>query len=436
MKFLPSSSLVTGLAILLPLASAFGWGEPHHAITSAAIGVLPAWQQSLLGTEAEPLAATYCLIPDNVYSDKDNAKFAAMDSQPGEVYIKKLHLPEQQPENLDTFRYFMDKAVDAIKAGKIGDAARYMGTLCHTIEDFGSPSHTLPGDNMFTLLQQFLPPTDAMKDQTMHGPIENGEINVVITGYRPQLLGTTVEEAAWRLLHRVHDEIINARSTTIPIIQALYAEDKEAVVTHQLKAAAFDARVVADAFHTILCIGTQKFEVSEQVPLKNVAIGAFLPLEAVNLYYPQAQFSGSPNWGHARSGVILEGGKKAIPLKLNVEEKSGLIAENFLNGISVVMGRPLTFLLPKGVYHHFTVLAGLHPDLGAKGRVEFTILGDGKALAGAVVNGTDPAHAFDCDISTVTQLQLAANPKGLDPKSDYAIWADPMLTKIETVTGR
>ena len=46
-----------------------------------------------------------------------------------------------------------------------------------------------------------------------------------ITGYRPKLLGTTVEEAAWRLLHRVHEEIVNARSTTFPIVQALYADD-------------------------------------------------------------------------------------------------------------------------------------------------------------------------------------------------------------------
>ncbi|MDB6137481.1 MAG: hypothetical protein JWO94_553 [Verrucomicrobiaceae bacterium] len=417
------------VATALPLVSTLAWSEPHIAITRAALAVLPAGQQDLLGAERGPLGEDYCLIPDHVYSDKDNRKFAMMDSLPGEVYIKKLHLPVDQPEDLETLRYFMAKAVEALKAGKTGDAARYMGTLCHTIEDYGSPSHTMPGDNMFTLLQQFLPPPEAMKDQLLHSPIESGEITVVITGYKPRLLGTTVDEASWRLLHRVHEGIINARSTTIPIIQALYADDRDAVVKGQLKAASLDAQVVADAFHTILCLGTQKLEPSEQVPLKNVAIGGFFPLEAVNLFYAQTQFSSSPNWGHARSGVILEGGKKAVPLKLKVDEKSGLIVEEFTNGISVIMGRPLTFLLPRGVYHRFTALAGLHPELGAKGRVEFTLLGDGKPLAAATVNGTDPAHEFDCDISQVTQLQLAAAHKGLDAKSDYAIWAEPMLIK-------
>ncbi len=417
------------IASMLPLVSAFGWGEPHMAITKAALAVLPAAQQELLGAEREPLGSNFCLIPDNVYTDKDNRKYAMMDSLPGEIYVKKLHLPLQQPENLETLQYFMGKAVESVKAGKIGDAARYMGTICHTIEDYGSPAHTVPGDNMFTLLQQFMPPTETMKDQLLHGPIENGDFSVDIKGYQPRLLGVTVEEAAWRLLHRVHDEIINARSTTIPIIQALYAGDKEAVTTHQLKAATFDAQVVADAFHTILCLGTQKFADAEQVPLKNVALGAFWPLEAVNLYYPQTEFSGAPNWGHANSGVVLEGGKKAVPLKLNVEGKSGAIVEPFTNGISVNMGKSLTFLLPKGVYHHFTAFAGLYPELGAKGRVEFTVLGDDKPLASAIVNGTDPAHEFDCDITGVTQLKLTATHKGLDSKSDYAIWADPVLVK-------
>ena len=424
-----SPTLLVFLSTLLPFLPANGWSEPHLAITKAALAVLPAWQQDLLGKEREPLGNDFCLIPDHVYSDKENRKFAMMDSLPGEIYLKKLHLPEQQPENLETFRYFVGRAVDAVKAGNMGDAARYMGTICHTIEDFGSPSHTLPGDNMFTLLQQFLPPTEAMKDQLLHGPVESGEIDVKIDGYRPQLLGTTVDEAAWHLLHRVHEGIINARSTTIPIIQALYAQDKDAVVKHQLKAATMDARIVADAFHTILCLGSQRLDPSEQVPLKHVAIGTFLPLEAVNLYYPQSQFFSSPYWGCPRSGVTLEDGKKAVSLKLSVDEKSGLITEPFTNGISVGMGKALTFLLPKGVYQSFTVLAGLHPELGAKGRVEFTVLGNGKPLASATVNGTDPAHTFECDLRGITELQLTATSRGLDAKSNYAIWADPVLLK-------
>ena len=403
----------------------FGWGEPHHAITRAALDVLPAWQREVLGAEFGPLGDSYCMIPDHVFTDKENAKYAKMESAPNEVYLKILHLPTQQPEYLEVMRYFMDLAVKSLRDGRLGDAARYMGTISHQIEDYGSPSHTVPGDNMFTLLQQFMPPTDAMKDQLMHGPIENGDFKVSISGYQPRLLGTTVNEASWRLMHRVHDEILNARSTTVPIIQALYAEDKEGVVKHQLRAATMDAQVVADAVYTILCLGSQRYADAEQSALKQVQIGTFLPLEATSLYYPQSQFYSSPHWGHPRSGVILAGGSKAVPLKLRI----GAGGQDFENGISAGMGKPLTFLLPMDVYSRFTVLAGLHPELGAKGRVEFTVSGDGKPLATVILNGTDPARMLECDVTGVSQLQLTLTLRGVDSKSNYAIWAEPTLVK-------
>jgi hypothetical protein len=93
------------------------------------------------------------------------------------------------------------------------------------------------------------------------------------------------------------------------------------------------------------------------------------------------------------------------------------------------MGKPLTWHVPKGVYQRFTVRAGLQAGLGDKGRVEFSVAGDGKALASVIVNGSDPAHAFECDISGVSQIQLSATGRGLDPKSNYAVWAEPALVK-------
>jgi hypothetical protein len=399
----------------------WAWGQPHHAITRAAVDVLPIADKAVLGEEAAKLGDNYCMIPDNVFTDKTNAKFAQMETAPGEVYLKILHLPTQQSEYLEVIRYFLGKAVTSLREGKTGDAARYMGTMCHLIEDYGSPSHTVPGDNMFTLLQQFLPPSAAMQDQLMHGPIENGDFSVNIAGYVPVLLGTSVEEASWRLMHRIHEGILNARSTTIPIMQALYAEDQAAVVTHQLRAATVDAQIVADMLHTVLCLGGQV----DLVDRMELQIGTFFPLEAASLYYPQSQFYSSPHWGHARSGVILAGGNKAMPLKLRTEAGD----QEFANGISAGMGKPLTFLLPKDVYRRFTVLAGLHPELGAKGRVEFAISGDGKALASVTLNGTDPAHRLECDLTGIKELQLALTSRGIDAKSAYAIWAEPTLCK-------
>lgn len=421
-----TASLAAALS-LVPLAAAFGWGEPHLAITRAAIDALPAWEKAQLGAEAGPLASDYCLIPDHVFTDRKNARFAMMESRPTESYLLALHLPALQPENLATLRYFMGKALAALEAGDLPAAARFMGTVCHQVEDYGSPAHTVPGDNMFTLLQQFLPPSDAMKDQLLHGPIENGTFSVSIAGYAPRLLGTSLDEAAWRLLHRIHEAILNARTTTIPIIQALYAGDAQAVTAAQLRAATFDAQVVADALHTLLSIGARRFEAGAQAAIERVPIGAFWPLEAENLYFPQKQFSGAPAWGHARSGVILAEGKHAQPLVLRI---AGAGEQTFSDGISAVMGKPLTFHLPRGVYSRFNVLAGLHPALGEKGKVEFTISGDGKPLASAIIAGTEPAHRFECDLTDIGEIQLSLTSKG-DSKSAYAIWAEPVLIKAK-----
>ncbi|MEY4484075.1 MAG: hypothetical protein RL693_1527, partial [Verrucomicrobiota bacterium] len=66
-------TILTGIFALSPMMSVFGWGEPHLAITKAALDVLPSWQREMLGDEFAPLGSRYCLIPDEVYTDKQNA---------------------------------------------------------------------------------------------------------------------------------------------------------------------------------------------------------------------------------------------------------------------------------------------------------------------------------------------------------------------------
>ncbi len=422
------------LFFLLPVSSAFAWGTPHIAITKAAIQTLPPAHKKLLAGELVKLGDDYCLIPDHVYSDKENARFAKMESKPDVLYLLNLHLPAQQEENLETLRYFMGKAVEALRVGKVGEAARFMGTVCHQLEDYGSPAHTVPGDNMFTLLQQFLPPSEGMKGQLLHSPIESGDLVVSIPDYQAKLLGVTVEEAAWRLLHRVNEGILNARSTTIPIIQALYAEDAKAVKKWQLKAATMDAQIVADALYTILSIGSGKIVQEDRRDLQKIQISGHLPLEAESLYYPQSQFFSKPNWGCPQSGLILAQGKQVTPLSLRIEDAGAMKVKAFAKGISAGMGKSLTFLLPKGVYQNFRVWAGLHPDLGKQGRVEFAIIGDGKTLVSVTVDGSEPARLMQCKVDGLKQIELklsAPRADGIkvDAKNNYAIWAEPTLLK-------
>ena len=426
---LVSRDLLT-LAILFSAVHAWGWGAPHGTITQAALKTLPAWQQETLGNELKPLGALYCIIPDLVYTRKDLAPYATMASHPGVVYLVNLHLPASPSENYDLLRTFMGKAVTALQTNNVAEAARYAGTLAHMLEDWGCPAHSVPNDNMFTLFKQFLPPPDAYRYAPLHGPIENGTFSVDVGDYRPRLLGTSVDEAAFNLLQRSQEATVHARGQVIPIIQALYAGDTNACNAAQQKAALVDAALVSDALYTLVSIGRAHMEPAEAAACQTTDLSAFAPLEAPNLYLPQAAFFSKPYWGHATRGVILNGGTHAVPLRLSVTENGKQNVRTFESGIGTGTGRSLSYLIPADVYQRFTAQVGLHAEMGATGNVIFEVFGNGRSLVriGPITGGM-PAQAVDVTLAGVTNLQLSAASAGGDGTGNYAVWAEPRLVK-------
>ncbi|HPA18980.1 MAG TPA: NPCBM/NEW2 domain-containing protein [Verrucomicrobiae bacterium] len=422
------SALCATLLALAGTERAGAWGEPHATITRAALATLPDWQRQRLGEEWEALGSHHCLIPDRVHTEKENARFAMMDSRPGVVYLVNLHLPATQPENFEVLRYFMGKGVAAMRVGDLRDAARYAGTLAHVLEDWTCPAHCVPGDNMFTLFKQFLPPPEPWRYALLHGPVENGTLKVTIGSREPRLLADSVDEAAFRLLQRANEGTAAARAQVIPIIQGLYSGDTNAVVTAQTSAAVCGAGIVADALHTMFCLGAETPLAA--VP-KTLDLSSCIPLEATNLAFPQGAFFSRPYWGHAQRGVILRDGTNAIPLSLLVEEQGGITEKQFATGIGTGTRSALSYLVPAGVYDRFAVLAGLQAGLGASGNVQFSVLGNGKVLCAATVTGRQPARRLECPIAGVTNLQLVATSGGGDGKGNFAVWAEPQLIKAD-----
>ncbi len=423
---------IAGLLLLVGLLAtdpAWGWGSPHGAITQAALSTLPGWQQELLGEELGLLGRRYCIIPDLVYTDRELAPYATMDSQPGVVYLVGLHLPAAPPENHEVIHYFLGRAVDAQRAGRTTDAARYAGTLVHALEDWGCPAHVVPGDNMFTLLQQLLPPPSSHQYALLHGPIEAGTLRLDLRDRAPQLLGDSVAEAAFRLLHRANQATLTARGQVAAIIQALYAGDGEAVTAAQLRAATLDAELVADALYTLFCLATDRPDEAATAALRTFDLAAAIPLEAPQLYLPQAAFFSAPYWGFARSGVALEVGTRPVPLKLRVAADGTVVERTLTAGLGTGTRSILTYLVPPGVYTRFTALAGLHADLGRTGHVKLEVLGDGRPLAAVELTGDQPAHAFDCPLDQVTRVQLVATSRGGDGQGNHVVWGEPCLRK-------
>ncbi len=427
LRTLLNAVLLAALPVVLAPASASAWGAPHCTITRAATAALPEWQKQLLGAELGPLGDRYCLIPDTINTDKENASFAIMDAYPGVRYLKLLHVPVAPLENHEVLRFFLGKAVSSLTAGKTGDAARYAGTLSHVLEDWGCPAHVAPGDNMFTLFKQFLPPPEAQQYALLHSPIESGSFDIDLGAYRPHLLGTSADEAAFNLLRRVQGATLHARAQTIPIIQALYKGDTPAANAAQQVAAEYDAKMVADALFTVCCLSQRRF--ADAAALGALDLSNLIPLEAPDLYMPQTAFFSKPYWGYATPGVILSEGQP-VPLKLNVSERGQTVVRSFAAGIGTGTRSVLTYLLPPGVYRRFTAQAGLHADLGKNGNVTFEVSGNGRPLVtlGPVGGGT-PAQAIDVPLAGVTNLQLTVTSAGGDGTGNYAVWASPLLCK-------
>lgn len=422
--------IIAALSLLLYPSHAWAWGMPHGTITEAATAALPEWQKMLLGDELQPLGALYCIIPDLVFTRKDLAPYARIDSQPGVVYVKNLHVPTTPVDNYEILRFFLDKAVSALKAGSIGDAARYSGTLAHALEDWSCPAHVVPGDNMFTLFKQFLPPPPAQRYTLLHSPVEGGTFTVRLDSYQPRLLGTSVDEAAFNLLRRAQEGTVFARSQVVPIIQAFYAGDTNAVNAAQQKAAALGAAIVADALHTICCLGQARFPAQDT--LATVDVSTLLPLQAPDLYFPQVAFFSKPYWGHSTPGVLLRNGTEPVPLQLNVLEQGQSVTKIFASGIGTGTRSVLTYLIPTNVYARFTAQVGLHAELGKSGNVLFEVSGNGKTLARlGPISGAAPAQQVDVALAGVTNLQLTVTSASGDGTGNYAVWGNPRLEKTQ-----
>ncbi|MBC7352895.1 MAG: NPCBM/NEW2 domain-containing protein [Thermogutta sp.] len=411
--------------------AALGWSSGHAAITQGAVAALPSWEREWLGEEGARLASEYCYIPDLVYSKPEIRPYAMLPSRPKDFYLVELHLPPDAAQGYELLRHFLGQAVEKLRAGDVADGSRFLGTLVHTLEDWGCPAHSVPGDNMFTLMRQFVLPPEGSDYRyvPMHGPMESAQFIVDLGSYQPRLLGTSVDEAAFHLLGRVQEAIVFARSQVIPIMQALYADDQPAATLAQQKAGVFVGRVVADALHTALSLARQQFDDDAVRPLREVDLSSRMPLEATNLAWPQSAFFSKPYWGHPTVGVVLKDGKKPTAIRMQIPDCAW--ARGPIND-AIAVGTPttLTYLIPPGVYDRLEVWAGLHAELGLAGDVIFEIRGnDGKVLVQKKIQGKEPAQLLVVPLAEEERIQLVTRPASRDASANYAIWARPRLLK-------
>lgn len=239
MKTTHSSSILGFLACFLlvlcaPLPATLAWG-PHGEITRAAQEVLPEREKAAayFGGEWRRLQ-DYSFMPDWRNSVRD-------DFFPNDFLLwpaVPTHIQHMMPEVAATYTPYFRRALQALRTETPPNAARWIGSLIHYIEDSGAPCHAKP-----------------IKGE-MHKRLENwldGKA-VSITGYQPQLLGKDDASALRGLLGRTKRLVAYSKERAENIyakVEALQQRENQPVI---LECADESARAVADVLHTLFTI--------------------------------------------------------------------------------------------------------------------------------------------------------------------------------------
>ncbi len=224
------------LALLVGASSAWSWG-PHTHITAAALVVLPERQrlEKYLGPEFQRLAKDYVWMADwkeavrpDHYAD-DYLLFPGMTT----------HLSHMLPQVRQTYEPYFRRALQAIRTESPHNAARWVGSLLHFVQDSGSPPHTTGiGGLLHAKMEQWV-----------------DETQIAISGYQPRLLGKNEAEALRGFVNRMEKLVAFAKVRALklkPLVENLTERVNQPL---ELECALETARVTTDVVHTLFTLG-------------------------------------------------------------------------------------------------------------------------------------------------------------------------------------
>lgn len=234
----PLLTIAVALSVLVPADSVWAWG-PHTEITRAALAVVPNGQRlrQLYGDDWDRIARDYCWMGDwreAVRPDHYADDYLLFPSMPG-------HVSHMLPEVRRTYVPFFRRALQALRTESPQNAARWVGSLLHFLQDSGSPPHT------------------AGITGAMHSKMERwvDESQISIAGYEPELLGHNDAEALERFQVRMESLISFSRARAEKLAPILNTIDERQDQPLELESALETARVTADVLHTLFTLGRQ-----------------------------------------------------------------------------------------------------------------------------------------------------------------------------------
>jgi hypothetical protein len=422
----------------------------HGVIALAAADVLPAdlrelfapyradldkaaWYPDSLGDKKMPEAAKLAIdpeadrfwYPDEPQNDTQRRLYELTDTEArtGVTALRQAYLTE----------HYLRAAVQAARAGDVKAAVKFCGVYSHTIADTAEPIHAINPD----IIDLVVPPPPSHMSLELHAGVEGLGAPVDIRSHQPRLLGRNVEQAVMgAIAGLVHAKQVGA-AQTVPIVQALYADNRVEATRLSSLAQSESARQTADFMYTVFWLANIARRPSESAinlqssdKTKGIRIGPGQSL----LFGEHPEESGKSGADTARCApnselepevvrhldlcnypyvgclvdmlyryrpmvdlsLIPYSGGKSHPLSLRTTDSRGRLSHNGIEqvhglGVAPYLGPPYTpdhhrvttvdyFLIP-GAYNMFRARVGANP-LFKTGIVTlvFRVLADGKEV--------------------------------------------------------
>jgi len=233
----PQKRMVSGLGVILvsfPLVCV-AWG-PHPDITKAGLSVLDKNDPiiTVLGDEVERLS-NYTWMPDT----RRSLIFTANDAFYPDDFLLfpgvDKHMGHVCPGVKQAYEPYYRRALQALRTETAPNAARWIGSLGHFIEDSSAPCHAFPtGGELHKKMENWI----------------NGK-DIHIKGYQPQLLGDDDESVLKGLLARMDKLVAYSSERGEKIKKMAEADDRPALEVAALENANEGARALADVLHTL-----------------------------------------------------------------------------------------------------------------------------------------------------------------------------------------
>ena len=361
----------------------------HSALTRSALSLL-----KIETGDNQGLIEEYCTYPDRFFSEKseefapynfflDGIQFHYPPDTPyvefyrywtcekGKLRRNRKFVNENFRHVTAGFTFCVENVISHFQKGEMEEGKKFMGILLHMLEDSTFGLHAMEGAGG----------ADAFYlDRLIEGNIKPAAIlaslrfreDFPLPDYTPCSLGNTPEEMVMRLYAAYCQKSSASRKCCFQYVMNILK--KRESENRKLEEAIFENAVTlcADAIHTL-------FQLARGEKAEN---RSFCRLEDLEPYeFPFGGF-GSYRFRSIERNCAYD--RKDAPLKLALEEGS------FANGLSFGSHWEgnLKYFISPGSFREFRGKIGLHPAYPVDGKVEMTLINQGKEVESFILDET------------------------------------------------